>query len=211
MILQTLVVGLLQTNCYIVGEQESGQAAIIDPGHEALRIVKAAQSLEVRYVINTHAHFDHMQGNAQVLEALARRQETPPELVAHPDAAPLLAACGGASMFGFEPVRSPAPDRLVKDRDTLTLGQLSFEVLHTPGHSPGSISLYCATEKVVFAGDVLFRQGVGRTDLPGGSWPTLMDSITRRLFTLPDDTAVYPGHGMPTRIGLEKRDNPFIS
>jgi hydroxyacylglutathione hydrolase len=92
----------------------------------------------------------------------------------------------------------------------LSLGRLSLEILHTPGHSPGSITLYCAAAGALFVGDVLFRQGVGRTDLPGGDWDALMDSIRNRLFTLPDDTRVYPGHGPWTTIGQEKRNNPFV-
>jgi hydroxyacylglutathione hydrolase len=213
MIIQTLVVGLLQTNCYIVADPRTSEAAIIDPGGDAPQILSALamrDQLQVRYVINTHAHFDHVLGNREVIEGLTTRQPQGPELVVHPAAAPLLAAHGGVAWFGFAPVPSPEPDRFVKDGDTLVLGEIDLQIMHTPGHSPGSISLYCVSEKVVFVGDVLFRRGVGRADLPGGSWDTLMHSIRHRLFPLPDDTRALAGHGMPTTIGEEKQDNPFV-
>jgi glyoxylase-like metal-dependent hydrolase (beta-lactamase superfamily II) len=214
MIIETLVVGMLQTNCYLIGDDQAGEGAIIDPGGDSARILDALahlpSSLNVRYVINTHAHFDHMVGNHEVLQALSHGQEIGPELVVHPQAASLLAASGGARWFGFSPVPSPEPDRFVSDGDELPLGQLNLQILHTPGHSPGSISLYCATQGVVFVGDVLFRLGVGRYDLPGGNWTVLRNSIHDRLFALADDTVVYPGHGASTTIGAEKRDNLFI-
>lgn len=214
MIIETLVVGPLQTNCYIIADPQTGQAAIIDPGGDAPQILSAIAQmpgqLQARYVINTHAHFDHVLANSEVIAGLTKRQEQAPELVVHPSAAPLLAADGGARWFGFAPVPSPPPDRFVKDGDTLLVGGLALQVMHTPGHSPGSISLYCAAETAVLVGDVLFRRGVGRVDLPGGSWDTLMSSIQNRLFPLADETKVYPGHGMPTTIGEEKRGNPFV-
>ncbi len=218
MIIQTLVVGLLQTNCYVIGDEETRQGAVIDPGGHAERILSVVSQLGtqlgaelcVKYVIDTHAHFDHVLDNGRLMRRLTRLQDTPPELVVHAQAAPVLAAGAGAAWFGFPSTPSPAPDRLVNEGDVLSLGQLSLQVLHTPGHSPGSISLYCAAEKALFSGDVLFRQGVGRPDLPGGDRATLMDSIRNRLFALPDDTRVYPGHGPSTTLGVEKRSNPFV-
>ncbi len=211
MIIETLVVGSLQTNCYLVGDEQTGACAVVDPGDDADQILRAlghAQvPLTVQYVIDTHAHFDHILANRDLLRALSVQQESRPELILHAAEAPLLAADGGAAWFGFTPVPSPKPDRFVADGDVLSVGQISLQVLHTPGHSPGSISLYCAAEGVLFAGDVLFRQGVGRHDLPGGDWAALMDIIRDRLFVLPDETRVYPGHGPATTIGLEKRDN----
>lgn len=210
MVIETLTVGPLQTACYLIADDTSGEGVLIDPGGDARRIVGAADGYAIRYVINTHAHFDHTMANGSVLAALGRRQTLTPELVAHAQAAPLLAAGGGARLFGFQLPPSPEPDRLVDDGDVLTVGGLALKVMHTPGHSPGSISLYCAAESVVFAGDVLFRRGVGRADLEGGNWGTLMETIRERLFTLPDDTIVYPGHGPPTTIGEERRENPFL-
>lgn len=217
-IIEALVVGLLQTNCYVIGDEEAREGAIIDPGGDVERILNTVDrlgaslhaNLRVKYVINTHAHFDHILGNSRVIQSLSGLQKASPELVVHSQAAPLLAADGGARWFGFASTPSPRPDRLVSDGDVLPLGELSLQILHTPGHSPGSISLYCATAKALFAGDVLFQQGVGRSDLPGGDWATLINSIRNRLFALPDDTKVYPGHGPLTTIGLEKRNNPFV-
>ena len=207
----TLVVGLLQTNCYIVADEETAECAVLDPGGNAQTILDAARELSVKYVINTHAHFDHAADNGKVLKALRDRQETAPELVCHPDAAPVLTSDGGAAWFGLPPVRSPKPDRFVEDGDELHLGQLVLQVLHTPGHSAGSISLYVAKEKTLFAGDTLFRRGVGRADLPGGDWNTLLHTIRDQLFALPKDTIVYPGHGPATTIGEEREHNPYLS
>jgi glyoxylase-like metal-dependent hydrolase (beta-lactamase superfamily II) len=210
MIVKTLMVGPLQTGCYLVLDGKDGPGAIIDPGGDADRILDAAEDIEIRYVINTHGHFDHIAANAEVMRVLSERQQSPPQLVAHEKALPLLAENGGAAFFGLHVPPSPEPDRLVDEGDVLTLGRSRLVVMHTPGHSPGSISLYCADEKLIFVGDVLFQQGIGRTDLPGGSWMTLMDSIKDKLLVLPDDTVVYPGHGLSTTIGAERRGNPFL-
>lgn len=218
MIVKTLIVGLVQTNCYVIADEETGQMAVIDPGGDVERIVSAVQEVGARVqgypsvacVINTHAHFDHVLENGRLLEQLVRLQSAAPELVAHPQAVPLLSIGGGAELFGLRPASSPAPDRLVQDGDVIAVGRCTFQVLHTPGHSPGSISLYSGDEKSVFVGDVLFAQGVGRTDLPGGDWKTLLASIRGRLLELADDTTVYPGHGPVTTIGRERQSNPFL-
>ena len=223
MIVETRIVGLVQTNCYVIADEETGHMAVIDPGGDVERIVSAVQEVGARvqgrpsvvYVINTHAHFDHVLENGRLLGQLARLrparvQAAGPELVAHPQAVPLLSIGGGAELFGLRPASSPMPDRLVQEGDVLEVGRCAFRVLHTPGHSPGSISLYNADAKSVFVGDVLFAQGVGRTDLPGGDWQTLLASIRNRLFELPDDTIVYPGHGPVTTIGRERQSNPFL-
>jgi glyoxylase-like metal-dependent hydrolase (beta-lactamase superfamily II) len=218
MIVETLVVGLLQTNSYVIVDEGAGEGAVIDPGGDAGQIVDTVRELgtrldgglTVKYVVDTHAHFDHVLDNGKVVEQLSRLSDVPPKLVVHAQAAPLLSAGGGARWFGFQSAPSPEPDLLVEDGDVLSLGQLSFQVMHTPGHSPGSITLYCAEEKALFVGDVLFRQGVGRPDLPGGDWATLMDTIRTRLYPLPTDTVVYPGHGPATTIGREIKSNPYV-
>jgi hydroxyacylglutathione hydrolase len=207
---RTLTVGMLQTNCYLIEDHEEGVGAIVDPGAEPGRILRAVDGLEIEYVINTHAHFDHTMANAAVIEGLRTQQATPPALIAHMQAASRLAGGGGAALFGFHPVPSPEPDRLVGDGDALSLGSTTLQILHTPGHSPGGISLYSAEDGVVFVGDVLFWRGVGRPDLPGGSWPVLLESIQVRLFALPDETRVYPGHGPTTTIGDERSENPYL-
>jgi len=208
MLIRTLTVGTLQTNCYVIENAEGSLGAIIDPGAEPGRILRTVDGLEIRYVINTHAHFDHTMSNAAVMEGLRAQQAARPQLVVHTQAAPLLAAGGG--LFGFRSVPGPKPDQFVGDGDTLSLGSTTLRIFHTPGHSPGSISLYSAEDGAVFVGDVLFWRGVGRADLPGGSWPTLLDSIRSRLFALPDETRVYPGHGPSTTIGEERGENPYL-
>jgi len=214
-IVKTLPVGPLQTNCYLVADAQAGEAMVIDPGAQSERIYAALGALcptgvVVRYVVNTHAHFDHVGANGPLMEELCAAQETPPKLVAHAEALPGLAAGGGAALFGFRLPPSPEPDWIVNEGDVLRLGAHELRVLHTPGHSPGSITLYCAAQRAAFVGDVLFRQGVGRYDLPGGSWAVLKESIRARLYTLPDETIVYPGHGPATAIGREKKSNPYV-
>jgi glyoxylase-like metal-dependent hydrolase (beta-lactamase superfamily II) len=216
LIVQTLPVGQLQTNCYLVADAKTGETMVIDPGAESERIYASLGTLlqteaTVKYVVNTHAHFDHVRANGPLLEKLRSAQAVPFQLVSHAEAVPLLARGGDATLFGFRVVPSPEPDLVIDEGDVLRLGVYEFLVMHTPGHSPGSISLYCAAEDVVFGGDVLFRQGVGRSDLPGGSWTVLQASIRSRLYTLPDVTTVYPGHGPATTIGGEKKSNPFVS
>jgi len=209
LIVKMLPVGPLLTNCYIVGCEETKEGAIIDPGGDADRILATVEEtgLTVKYVINTHGHFDHILANRKVVEA------TGAKLAIHPKDEPMLLAklSGLANFFGLGGIiPSPPPDLLLEEGDELLVGKLRFKVLHTPGHSPGSISLYNEEEGVVFAGDVLFNGGIGRTDLPGGSYRTLMESIRNKLLTLPDETIVYPGHGPPTTIGKERRSNPFL-
>jgi glyoxylase-like metal-dependent hydrolase (beta-lactamase superfamily II) len=206
LIVITLPVGIIQTNCYLVGDPGTREAAIIDPGGDVDHILAAVKrhSLQVRYVLNTHGHFDHTDGNAGVLAA------TGAVLAIHPLDRPLLAAGGGAAWFGVPTRPGPDPALDLAGGDRLVIGKLTLEVLFTPGHTPGHVSFYERTEGVVFDGDVLFNGGVGRTDLPGGSWPQLEDSIRSVLLPLPDETVVYSGHGPATTIGDEKRYNPWI-
>jgi glyoxylase-like metal-dependent hydrolase (beta-lactamase superfamily II) len=218
MIVETLVVGVVQTNCYVIAEEDTGRVGILDPGGPVEQILCTVHEVGTRletdpwvdYVVNTHAHFDHILGNGPLIEALAHVQPAPPMLVVHAQAVSLLSMGGGAELFGLRAEPSPEPDLVLGDGDELRLGGSTFQVLHTPGHSPGSISLYSAAERCVFVGDLLFAQGVGRTDLPGGDWSTLLRSIRTRLLVLPDETVVYPGHGPRTTIGRERRSNPFL-
>lgn len=207
MILKTLVVGPLETNCYLVGCERTRQAAVIDPGDDSLDILSAVRSLglEVGWILLTHFHFDH------VLAAHAVQRTTGARVAIHAEDAPLLHR-PPAALRAFGPAASPSlhVDQLLAEGDTLSVGDLTFQVLHTPGHSPGSVSFYLAEEKAVFSGDALFCEGIGRTDFPGGSYQTLLESIARRLLTLPDETAVYPGHGPATTIGHERLHNPWL-
>ncbi|HFD39919.1 MAG TPA: MBL fold metallo-hydrolase [Anaerolineae bacterium] len=206
MIIVTLPVGLIQTNCYIVGCEETKEGAVIDPGGHPQRILAEIErrELAIRYVLNTHAHFDHIDANGPIVKA------TGATLALHPADLPLLKAAGGAALFGLPATPGPLPDLELGDGDELAVGALRFRVLHTPGHTPGHVCFYEAAQGVLFDGDVLFHRGVGRTDLPGGSWQQLQDSIRRVLFALPDETVVYSGHGPATTIGEEKRLNPWL-
>jgi hydroxyacylglutathione hydrolase len=206
LIIVTLPVGLIQTNCYLIACEETKEGAVIDPGGDAQRILAEVErsGLAIRYVLNTHAHFDHIEANAAIVQATGAR------LALHPKDRPLLEAAGGAALFGLQADPSPPPDLDLNEGDELEVGTLRLHVLYTPGHTPGHVSFYEPDEGLLFDGDVLFYRGIGRTDLPGGSWPQLRDSIERVLFGLPDDTVVYSGHGPATTIGEEKRLNPWL-
>ena len=202
MIIRAMQVGPLQANCYIVGCEETRHAAVIDPGGDADKILLALANdrLTLKAIINTHGHFDHVSANKALKKASGA------ELMIHPDDAAMLTHLSqGAAQWGLRSEDSPAPDRLLADGDTITVGRITFKVLHTPG----GISL--ATNKVVFVGDTLFAGSIGRTDFPGGDFDTLIRGIHTKLFTLPDDTTVYTGHMEPTTIGKEKRTNPFCA
>lgn len=204
-VLSKVVVGPLQVNCFVVGCPQTRQAAVIDPGEDAERILAAVrgENLEVCCIINTHGHFDHIGANQALVEA------TGAELMVHRADAPLYAvASEHAEVFGLTTTPSPPAQRLLEEGDTVDVGEIRFHVLHVPGHSPGGICLHCPGH--VFVGDALFAGSVGRTDLPGGNHRQLVDGIRRKLFSLPDQTIVHTGHGPDTTIGREKRDNPFV-
>jgi len=207
-ILRTLVVGALQTNCYIVGCERTREAMLIDPGADPEEILAVVSDLKVRVgqIVLTHFHFDHISAVDPVQSA------TGAVLAIHQSDAQYLARPPALFRL-FSP---PTPTGLVADRllhhgDIISVGDLEATVLHTPGHSPGGISLHIASEGVVFCGDTLFRDGVGRTDFPKCSQKTLVRSIRERLFALPDETIVYPGHGPDTTIGRERRYNPWVA
>jgi len=205
-IVRTISVGMTQTNCYVVGSEETHQGVVIDPGAESGAILAAIEEagLEIRYVLNTHCHFDHIGANAEIVGV------TGALLAVHPAGVPLLKMRGGAALFGLPGRDSPEPDVELADGQVLEAGGLSFHVIHTPGHSPGRVTFYEGEQGVAFDGDVLFAGGVGRADLPGASWDTLMHSIRDVLFALPEETVLYPGHGPATTVGREKRTNPWV-
>lgn len=206
MLVKQLTVGVVQSNCYIAGCEKTGEGVVIDPGDEAERILAAVRELglDIKYILNTHAHFDHIMANGPVLEA------TGAPLALHPLDLPLLQARGGAALFGLEAPLSPEPTMSLAEGDQISFGQYTLQVLFTPGHSPGHVSFYEAEAGIIFDGDVLFAGGIGRTDLPGGSYETLMNSINEKLMVLPDETVVYSGHGPATTIGRERAGNPWL-
>jgi glyoxylase-like metal-dependent hydrolase (beta-lactamase superfamily II) len=204
--IDTIVVGPLDVNCYIVGCDEHRACAVIDPGDSAGRIMEKVgdRDYRVTMIIVTHAHADHTGANAQLKTmtgALIHIHEDDAQILTHPSMSDMSA------YLGIE--TSPPADVLLKDGDTLKVCPcVELAVLHTPGHSPGGICLL--HETTLFTGDTLFRFSVGRSDLPGGDGRRLIKSITEKLFPLSDNVAAYPGHGEPTTMGEEKKYNPFL-
>jgi hydroxyacylglutathione hydrolase len=203
-IVEKLVVGPFASNCYIVGAQSNKEGMIIDPGDEAKRILKRVKDLklDIKLIVLTHGHIDHIGALKEVKEA------TGAEVAVHGDDAKSLKEQPLGKIFGLFYATPPPPDRLLKGGDSIDIGDLHFLVIHTPGHTSGGICLL--GEGVVFSGDTLFNYGIGRSDLPGGSYSQLMNSLQTKLMTLPDDTIVYPGHGPETTIGAERMGNPFL-
>jgi glyoxylase-like metal-dependent hydrolase (beta-lactamase superfamily II) len=200
-----LPLGMLQTNCYLIADETAKTCVVIDPGWDAKYVLDiiAENEWQLHAVWLTHAHFDHIGAVPDLIKA------RPVPLAIHPLDIPLLKIKGGAEMFGFHIPPLPEPTVLLKDGDTVECGTLKFQVCFVPGHTPGHVAFYAPQLKAVFSGDVLFKEGIGRTDLPGGDYRALMHSIKQVLFTLPDDTVVYSGHGPETTIGAEKVGNPF--
>jgi hydroxyacylglutathione hydrolase len=207
MILEMLTVGPFQENCFIIGDEESGTGAIIDPGDEAARIAMAVEQtgLEIGSIIVTHAHIDHV----GAVTALVDEYACP--VLMHAEAEPMLDGLPTqAMMMGLRFGKVPTVDRYVEDEEVLEVGALELRSLYTPGHAPGHLAFYVEDEGLVLSGDALFAGSVGRVDLPGGSMEVLMQSIEERLLTLPDETIVYSGHGPRTTIGNERTSNPFL-
>ena len=202
MILKKLVVGSFASNCYIVSSESTKEGMIIDAGADAKQILKSVNDLglNIRFIVLTHGHPDHIGAVKGVKEA------TGAEVAIHADDARSLRRLSLSTIYNLS--SPPPPDRLLKDGDSIDVGDLHFSVLHTPGHSPGGICLL--GHGVVFSGDTLFSNSIGRTGFPSSSHHQLMDSIYTKLMTLPDDTIVCPGHGPDTTIGTERRSNPFL-
>lgn len=208
LVFDQLETGPLLTNCYIVGDSESKQAVVVDPGGHVGAIVSALDrnGLECQKIVNTHAHFDHVGGNHDL------KQKTGAEILIHKAEAPMLAHLSKQGrMFGISIENSPEADVNVDEGDVIEAGAIRLSVLHTPGHSPGSISLVIEGEGKILVGDLVFQGSVGRTDLPGGSMDTLVKMVREKIFCHPDTTRLYPGHGPPTTVGAEKRTNPFLT
>lgn len=199
-------VGPMENNVYLLVDDDGRRAVAVDCsiGAEAVLRYADENGLTIGLIVNTHGHLDHVYNNKLF------KERTGASLAIHPADLPYLERLSEmAAAWGLPPTESPGPDVLLEDGQRLQVGNISLEVIHTPGHTPGSICLYLPG--LLISGDTLFRESIGRTDLPGGSFPQLISSIRAKLLPLPDETAVYPGHGPPTSIGHERRRNPFLA
>jgi hydroxyacylglutathione hydrolase len=208
MIHKILPVGPLQCNCSIIGDELSHEAMVIDPGDDIEDIVAIIDQykLQVKQIVITHAHIDHVGGAMKL-----RAQTGAPILINQNDYALLKMLDVQASWLGMKPPGKVEIEGELAHDQTLRAGNLSANVLHTPGHTEGSVCLYFPAEKMLIAGDTLFARSIGRTDLPGGSFEKIIRSLHDQVLTLPDDTTVIPGHGPVTTIGEERKENPFLA
>jgi len=206
LLVRGVVVGVFQENCYIIGSRRTGEAICFDPGDEVDEIRALAREMRatITRIVCSHAHLDH------IMAVRALKEETGAPFLLHRSDLGLAREMPDHAMrlLGRVEQPAPAPDAFLADGDDVEIAGISLEVLHTPGHTPGSICLYGGG--MLFSGDTLFQGSIGRTDFPGGSFPQIMDSIVGRLMTLPDDTVVRPGHMDQTTIGAERRGNPFV-
>jgi hydroxyacylglutathione hydrolase len=204
---EILPVGLLQCNCSILGDKTSGEAIVVDPGDDIPRILTLLEKhkLTVKQILVTHAHIDHIAGAARL------KQLTGAPILYNPHDLPLVKMMDmQAAWLGMPTPEVQPPDDTLEDGRIIAITGLSGNILHTPGHTQGSVCLHLPTEKLLLAGDTLFAGSVGRTDLPGGDGPMLIRSIHDKLLSLPDETIVVPGHGDNTTIGGERESNPFL-
>ncbi|HNU75782.1 MAG: putative metallo-hydrolase [Deltaproteobacteria bacterium ADurb.BinA179] len=207
MVVHTVVVTEFMTNCFIVGDEITKEAVVIDPGGEGQKILKEIEKMgmNVKAVVSTHAHVDHIGALKDIKNALGA------DIMMHQAELPVLkTASRMARLFGISIDDPPEPDRFIAEGDQVSCGSITLKVIETPGHSPGGISLLTSDGKVCFAGDTLFAGSIGRTDLPGGDYHTLIESIKTKLIPLGDDVKVLSGHGPATTMGVERRYNPFL-
>jgi hydroxyacylglutathione hydrolase len=207
MIFETIVVGELGVNCYLLADSETKEGIVIDPGGDSGKILSAikANDVKVLHILNTHGHFDHIGGNRRVSEA------TGATIMINREDEPFLSrASKSATMYGLTAEDSPAPASYLAEGDVIRFGRHAAKVIHIPGHSPGGSCFYLEKEGILISGDSLFAESIGRTDLPGGSQAKLVLSIREKLLTLPDATRVFPGHGPASTIGHEKKFNPYL-
>lgn len=205
----SFTLGAVMTNAYLIADPSTGEAVVIDPADDGEVIVAEAQSRAWRIgsIWLTHAHFDHITGSGGV----ADRVNPPPPVALHPDDYPLWRMQGGAPLFGMHIDPGPEPTINLVHGQLLRVGENRIEVRHAPGHTRGHVIFYCPAENVAFCGDVIFQGSIGRTDLPGGDYQTLMDSIQKQILSLPDETRLFSGHGPVTTVGRERTWNPFLA
>jgi hydroxyacylglutathione hydrolase len=202
------VQGPVETNAFLVADDKLKQAVVIDPAWDGKLIAEEAarRGWQINEIWLTHAHFDHIAGAAGLVAVV----KPAPAVALHPDDLPLYEMQGGAPLFGMRIDPGPKPQIQLTPGHRLQVGAFAFQARHTPGHTSGHVIFYCAQQKVVFCGDVIFRGSIGRTDLPGGSYETLIHSIESQILTLPDETILYSGHGPETKVGIERAYNPFL-
>ena len=195
-----------ETNTWLLWDEDSREAILVDPAAPSPDLLKRIEELKlkVKYIINTHGHMDHIGGNSWFKNHLSA-----PLMIHSADAPMLVNSAMNLSLYVGNPVSSAPPDVLLEDGMELSLGKYPVKVIHTPGHTPGGICLLA--DKFLISGDTLFEQSIGRTDLQGGNHQQIINSIKNKLFVLPDDVIVFPGHGPRTSIGMEKKNNPFVS
>jgi len=209
MIVKQYEVGNFAVFCYLIGDEETQEGLFIDPADDAKRLLVEAKSLglnKIKYIVNTHSHVDHIMGNAEMVK------QSGAKVIIHAEDAAALVQTPSYLLEMFGATASPPADIVVKEGDAIEVGNVNVKVIHTPGHSPGGMSLY--VDGTVFTGDTLFVGSVGRTDFPGSSWDVLEASIRKKLYVLPGETVVFPGHNYgstPTStIQYERRHNPFV-
>ncbi len=206
--IKRFMLGPVQTNAFLAADVATRQAVAIDPAWDGKRLAYEASSRNwtLTAIWITHAHFDHFGGAG----ALATTAAPPLPIALHPDDLPLWNSGGGAGLFGLRIDQPPAPVVMLSDGMILNVGEATFEVRHCPGHSPGHVLFVCAAEKAALVGDVIFKNGIGRSDLPGGDEQTLLNNIQQHILSLPDEVRLYSGHGALTTVGAERRSNPFL-
>lgn len=203
---------MFPVNCYLLWDKNSKEAAIIDPGcfyeeeKTKLKQFIEANGLTLKHLLNTHLHLDHIFGNPFIYKTYGIKAQAN-----QLDEFWLNQAPAQSRMFGFQLQEEMIPlGKHLTENETIAIGNIELKAIHVPGHSPGSLVYYCEKSKIMFSGDVLFQGSIGRADLAGGNFDELISNISNKLFTLPDETVVYPGHGAPTTIANEKRENPFF-
>lgn len=205
MLLEKITVSPLLENCYIVADEGTRQGIVIDPGDEADRILRKIETLGLKIdkIVNTHAHVDHVCAVQAVKEALGAKFYLHPAEAMH-----LPRLLESAAMFGISNARIPVVDVALNDGDVITFGAHEMRVVHTPGHTPGHCVLLVSGD--VFCGDLIFASSIGRTDFPGGDYPTILSSLESAILTLPNETRLHPGHGPSTTVAVEREYNPFL-
>ncbi|MBN2678089.1 MAG: MBL fold metallo-hydrolase [Anaerolineaceae bacterium] len=206
--INSFMLGPIENNTYLVTDAASREAVIIDPSFDISAHLKLIprQASQVKYILITHAHFDHIAGVHDLVKMLPEK----PVVGLHPSDLPLWNDCKKPFTDQYQMGILPAPTHLLSDDETISIGSINFNIHHTPGHCPGHVIFSIPEAKVVFCGDVIFAGAIGRTDLPGGDYAQLIESIRNKILVLPDETRLLPGHGPETTVGFERLNNPFL-